>query len=233
MYEDRFLQVMRAATAKQLEVGLVAFAAHHEFPHMSAFVAIDQPSGVTAFESMWNFPEDEPEVSSEDAKADTVMQHCKHRSVPIAWDRMTYVQAGQVALWEKYSFGAGLASATHTGLGRHFCLSVQREWPLPSRRDHLTRMLCELQLVAALASEVAFRVMVEPDDPSAQVKLTPQELRCLQWTAAGLTAFEVGEKLNIAERTAVKHLHNAMHKLGCNNKHHAAMAAARVGLIAL
>jgi DNA-binding NarL/FixJ family response regulator len=41
----------------------------------------------------------------------------------------------------------------------------------------------------------------------------------------------VGAVLGITERTAVLHVSNAMHKLGCYNKHQAVLKALRLGLI--
>jgi len=48
----------------------------------------------------------------------------------------------------------------------------------------------------------------------------------------GKTAWEVGSIMNIAERTAVLHLQNSMHKLNCVNKHQAVLKALRLGLLA-
>ena len=45
----------------------------------------------------------------------------------------------------------------------------------------------------------------------------------------GKTAWEVGAILGITERTAVLHVNNAMHKLGCANKHQAVLKALRLG----
>jgi DNA-binding CsgD family transcriptional regulator len=47
----------------------------------------------------------------------------------------------------------------------------------------------------------------------------------------GKTAWEVGDVLGIAERTAVLHVSNATHKLGCVNKHQAVLKALRLGLL--
>jgi len=60
---------------------------------------------------------------------------------------------------------------------------------------------------------------------------TPREIEGLCWTMDGKTAWEVGEALGISERTAVLHINNAMHKLGCTNKHQAVLKALRLGLI--
>ena len=47
----------------------------------------------------------------------------------------------------------------------------------------------------------------------------------------GKTAWELGRILGIAEQTAVRHLYNASHKLGCVNKHQAVLKALRLELI--
>ena len=67
----------------------------------------------------------------------------------------------------------------------------------------------------------------DPDVPN----LTPREVESLRWTMEGKTAWEVGNILGISERTAVLHVNNAMHKLGCINKHQAVLKALRLGLI--
>ena len=58
----------------------------------------------------------------------------------------------------------------------------------------------------------------------------------LQATEEGETPLQreldnVGKILGISERTAVLHVNNAMHKLGCVNKHAAVLKALRLGLI--
>ena len=70
-------------------------------------------------------------------------------------------------------------------------------------------------------------VPLQPERPA----LTPRELEALRWTMDGKTAWEVGAILGISERTAVLHVNNAMHKLGCVNKHQAVLKALRLGLI--
>ena len=68
---------------------------------------------------------------------------------------------------------------------------------------------------------------MQPERPA----LTPRELEALRWTMDGKTAWEVGGVLGISERTAVLHINNAMHKLGCVSKHQAVLKALRLGLI--
>jgi DNA-binding CsgD family transcriptional regulator len=92
-------------------------------------------------------------------------------------------------------------------------------------------MVAALQLFAVHAQEAATRLVIpQLSDPSLP-SLTPRELETLRWTMEGKTAWEVANVLGISERTAVLHANNAMHKLGCVNKHQAVLKALRLGLI--
>jgi DNA-binding CsgD family transcriptional regulator len=95
----------------------------------------------------------------------------------------------------------------------------------------MTRIVAELQLFAVHAQDAAFRIFAPPAPPADAPSMTPRELEALRWTMDGKTAWEVGAIMNISERTAVLHLQNAMHKLGCINKHQAVLKAIRLGLL--
>ena len=90
--------------------------------------------------------------------------------------------------------------------------------------------MADLQLFAVYAQEAAQRVL-SPAAPVGRPKLTPRELEALRWTMEGKTAWELGAILGISERTAVLHVNNAMHKLGCASKHQAVLKALRLGLL--
>ena len=84
---------------------------------------------------------------------------------------------------------------------------------------------------AVHAQEAALRLLVPPSMQPERPALTPREMEALRWTMDGKTAWEVGAVLGITERTAVLHINNAMHKLGCVSKHQAVLKALRLGLI--
>jgi len=116
--------------------------------------------------------------------------------------------------------------------GRHLFIGVDRDQSLPCETSALTRMVADLQLFGVLTQEAALRVLLpESRSASAVEVLTPRELECLRWTMEGKTAWEVGKILSISEQTAVRHVNNATHKLGCINKHQAVLKALRLGLI--
>lgn len=53
------------------------------------------------------------------------------------------------------------------------------------------------------------------------VTLSPREYECLEWSAAGKSAWEIGQILGITRRTAVFHLDNARRKLRVSSLHQA------------
>lgn len=55
--------------------------------------------------------------------------------------------------------------------------------------------------------------------------LSKRERECLAWTSRGKTAWEIGEILNISERTVKVYLDTATRKLGSFSKHHAVVKA--------
>lgn len=63
--------------------------------------------------------------------------------------------------------------------------------------------------------------------------LTPRERECMQWTAAGKSAWEIGQILHISEPTVRFHLSNAFTRLGASNRIVAVVRAVRWGLISI
>jgi LuxR family quorum sensing-dependent transcriptional regulator len=61
--------------------------------------------------------------------------------------------------------------------------------------------------------------------------LTPREREVLKWIARGMSAWEIGETLNIGNRTVEGHAQMAFRKLGAANRAHAVAIAVRDRLI--
>jgi LuxR family quorum sensing-dependent transcriptional regulator len=62
-------------------------------------------------------------------------------------------------------------------------------------------------------------------------KLTPREAEVLTWVARGKSAWEIGEILQITQRTVDEHVQTAVRKLGAMNRTHAVALAIRDRLI--
>lgn len=70
-------------------------------------------------------------------------------------------------------------------------------------------------------------MMAEPPN------LTARELDCLQWMAAGKTAWEIGRILSISEAGANFHIGNLRSKFGVSKSSEVVLIALKLGLIKL
>jgi len=236
MLEGGYSAVMKARDRDEFRDEVVRFAQQLGFDTVAAVTVVEHGVAGTDFISVDNTPQAFSNTYRDPLlmRRDPVMQHCRRQSVPIIWDQQTYTGHGVGELWEEqaqFGFSTGIAMALHLPEGRHFVLGVDRDKPLPRNAGELQRVVADLQLFAVHAQEAAVRLLLpqhmQPERPS----LTPRELEALHWTMEGKTAWEVGTILGISERTAVMHVNNATHKLGCVNKHAAVLKALRLGLI--
>ncbi len=236
MLPGGYSAVLGAKDRDELRDQIVRFAQQLGFDMVAAVTVVEHGVAGTEFISIDNTPQAYASNFRDAAlmRRDPVMQHCRKQSVPIVWDQQTYTGQGMGELWEEqaqFGFNTGIAMALHLPEGRHFVLGVDRDKPLPANAVELQRVVADLQLFAVHAQEAALRLLLpEPMQPERPA-LTPRELEALHWTMEGKTAWEVGAILGISERTAVLHVNNAMHKLGCVSKHAAVLKALRLGLI--
>jgi DNA-binding CsgD family transcriptional regulator len=236
MLPGGYSSVLEAKDREAFRGEVVRFAQRLGFDTVAAVTVLDRGVAGTDFISVDNTPAEFAGIFRDAVmmRRDPVMQHCRRQSVPIIWDQQTYTGQGVGELWEeqaRFGLTTGIAMALHLPEGRHFVLGVDRDKPLPEDRAELQRVVADLQLFAVHAQEAALRLLVpQPLQPEKPL-LTPRELEALHWTMEGKTAWEVGAILGISERTAVLHVNNAMHKLGCVSKHAAVLKALRLGLI--
>ncbi|MDH0863058.1 autoinducer binding domain-containing protein [Mitsuaria sp. GD03876] len=238
MLQGGYQSVLEASSRDEFRSEITRFARGLEFERFSAILVVDHAIGNSDFIAVENAPDGFSDIFNDPrlGKRDPVMQHCKRQSVPIVWNQQTYVKNDAPELWEAqapFGYKVGISLALHLPEGRHFVLGVNRDEGLPTNPTALTRMVADLQLFAVHAVDAAMRLLLPtPTAPDVDTpRLTPRELECLHWTMEGKTAWEVGAILSITERTAVLHINNAMHKLGCTNKHQAVLKALRLGLI--
>ena len=236
MLPGGYSSVMEARNRNEFRDEVVRFTQKMGFETVSAITIIDHGLGKSEFINVDNTPEafNDTYSSATLQRQDPVMQHCRRQTVPIIWDQDTYLAHGAGDLWDQqagFGYRTGIAMALHMPEGRHFLLGVDRDQALPSDVDELQRIVADLQLFAVHAQEAALRLLVPTSMQPERPALTPRELEALRWTMEGKTAWEVGRVLGISERTAVLHINNATHKLGCVSKHQAVLKALRLGLI--
>lgn len=236
MLQGDYLSVLEARTEDEFRSTVIRFAHRLGFDTACAMVAVDRPSDKPEFLAVHNTPVAYLQTFDdlEFARGDPVAQHCRRSGVPIIWSQKTYLDRGAIERWEHqahFGYRSGIAMALHMPEGRHFMIGVDRDQDLPSDTAELTRLVADLQLFAVHAQDTALRVLVSDVNRPELPGLTPREVEVLRWTMEGKTTRELSAILAIGERTAVFHLQNAMHKLGCNSKHAAVLKALRLGLI--
>jgi DNA-binding CsgD family transcriptional regulator len=236
MIQGGFTSVLQVKNRDELLAEVVAFTRRLGFETVNATAVVDHFRSESQFIWVDNSPAAYRESfeNRDNMRRDPVTQHCKRNSVPIIWNQDTYTTVGQGQKWEEqahFGYRTGIALALHLPEGRHFFIAVDRDQPLPGSSAEVTRMVADLQLFAVHAQDAALRVLLPPSPQADIPNLTPRELEGLRWTMEGKTAWELGNILGISERTAVLHVNNATHKLGCVNKHQAVLKALRLGLI--
>lgn len=237
MFHERYLSVIEVCSADDFRRQVVKFSTSLGFDTVSATAVLDRSCTHTEFHTVDNMPAAYIDGFNDgmSAQTDPVMQHCKNSSLPILWNQSTYLAADRVNLWEEqasHGLKTGIALAIHLPEDRHFFIGVDKSRPIAKRVKRLTSIVADLQLFAIHAQDAAFRIFYpEVANHADALKLTPREVETLRWTMDGKTAYEVGEALNISERTAVFHLRNAMKKLKCGSKHQAVLKAMRLRLL--
>lgn len=83
-----------------------------------------------------------------------------------------------------------------------------------------------------LLSEIRNGTLTTVDAPTAKEAppITARELEILQLVADGLSNRQIGHRLSITEGTVKNHVHNALEKLGLDNRIQAASYIVRQGL---
>jgi DNA-binding CsgD family transcriptional regulator len=236
MLPSSYSTLLQSHTRDEFKAEVIRAAQRLGFDTVSAMTVVDHAANSSEFIVVDNTPAGFKAIfdSPKSQQRDPVMSHCREQSAPIVWNQETYVLKDAGELWEEqqvFGYRNGIAMALHLPDRHHFFLGVDRHSDLPSDPHQMQRLISDVQLFTVYALDVAMRVLVpkplQPDKPG----LTPREVEVLRWTMEGKTAWEVGKILNIAERTAVLHISNAMRKLECQSKHLAVLKALRLGLI--
>ncbi|MCE7508327.1 LuxR family transcriptional regulator [Alloalcanivorax xenomutans] len=159
-------------------------------------------------------------------RMDPIVEHCRHHTVPVLW-RNLFVNDNQ-------RFFVDQARTHGLKQGITFPIHATGEWGLLSFNWHCAHhdddfvdrsALLLGQLFASHALEGLRRIQASKRDTAAEAALTQREKQCLLWAAEGKTAWETGQILDIAPRTVVYHLNNAVAKLDASNRTQAAVKA--------
>jgi len=171
-------------------------------------------------------------------RIDPVISHCHDRAVPLTWQEAQRHQA-RVVDPQLHKVRRLFNEAREAGLGSGISIPLHGPgvtWGLMSyaspnleERDFVA-LLPELHLMAHFVHEAARRIGRATVGETLPT-LTRRERECLAWAAAGKTRWEIGQVLNISERTVIFHLQNATQKLGVSGRQAAIARAVQLGLV--
>lgn len=237
LHERRCLDVLHATSVSDFKRQVVTYIQDLGFSTFGAMVVTDHSPTLREFQIVNNAPEAylDDFGNKTHTLIDPVLQHCKHSSSPLVWDRRHYSGPDTSLLWdlqEPYGYRSGLALGMHTGRGRHFVFGAN--WAIDRCADvHHFKAIAEDVLDFAQHAQAAAFELTCPSkpDPESNWLLSREELETLRWTTDGLTSWEVGARMALSERNVTLLLSRAIQKLGCSSKYEAGLRAIRLGLI--
>jgi DNA-binding CsgD family transcriptional regulator len=215
---------------------MIDFAHGMDFPIFSAVLMIEHAGEDPEYHYIGNRPPDFEAASDKSlVKIDPVVSQLRRSPIPFVYDQKFYVEAGAPELWEiaaPYGYRTGISVGLRLPGNRQLLLGLDRERDLPTDDDRVMRLLADLQMLAVHCQDAAQRFIGVPLAAPEVPSLSKRELEVLRWTKEGMTAWEVGDKLNISEPTVKFHLKKTFAKLQVPSKHLAVLKAIALGLIA-
>jgi LuxR family quorum-sensing system transcriptional regulator SolR len=170
-------------------------------------------------------------VEGDYLRSDPTVAHAKTSARPVIWSDSVFANAQ--ALWDDardHRLHVGWAQPTHDLKGVAGMLTLARESG-PIGDAELRRNIIRMSWLAQAAHETLAQLVDSRPNAAPQVDLTEREREVLRWTADGKTSGEIGDILNLAERTVNFHVNNAMAKLGTANKTATVLRAAMLRLL--
>lgn len=237
LLSDAFEAMQGAKTSDELRVEMERFAKEMGFERFTYALRISAPSLTPQKFILSGYPQEwvERYVAKSYFEVDPVVLHCQHSSLPVVWDEHSQEGVGKTKeFWEEArSFGlkSGLSFVVHEQPGVSGIFSLARDRTLDLEGQDLAALIGRAQIFASLLHHAVARIDLPRLLPQSAVTLTARERECLKWAADGKTAWEIGQILDITERTVIFHINNVTQKLGAVNKTQAIVRALGLKLL--
>ena len=160
---------------------------------------------------------------------------------PLPWKKIAARYSKPFAKAGQFGLGTGVSCSVHGPRGQWSLTSFALARGGPSAERHVLTALPDCQLVACAIHYTAARIARRgldsvtlsrrPEGAPDRI-LSDRERQCLLQSASGKTILEIGQALQISERTVAFHLSNVRRKLGAANSRHAVTKAFSLKLIA-
>jgi LuxR family quorum sensing-dependent transcriptional regulator len=163
-------------------------------------------------------------------RVDPVVRKCRHTVNPFEWSEAPYDAEHEPGAAEVMRRAADFRMSRGFVVPIHGLTGYEAGVSLGGvHLDLNARSKPALHLMAMYGFE-RIRRLLDPR-PAPPSLLTPREREAIVWASQGKSAWEIGEILNITQRTAEEHLATAGRKLGAVNRTHAVAIAIRLRII--
>lgn len=162
-------------------------------------------------------------------RIDPILKAATVSFLPFRWSDFPATTTSRKLMEEAAEAGLrqGVIIPIHGPAGDLFCVSAATDQP-----DEVSGVPLSLLRLFAVQYQSAL-LALQPEPPTVDVpRLSRREIECLSYCAIGKTSWEVGQILDISEKTVDFHLGNAMAKLGATTRILAVVKAIRLGIIA-
>lgn len=162
---------------------------------------------------------------------DPTVAHGMKSVAPVVWSESLF--EGCPGMWEDaraHGLKVGWAQSSYAPTGAAGLLTLARSHDALTSAE-LRRNASQLAWFVQSAHEGMARLVAAKSPQMQTTPLTSREIEVLAWTADGKTSSEVGQIMNITERTVNFHVNNSLEKLGVVNKTACVVKAVMLGLL--
>jgi len=185
----------------------------------------------TNYSPAWRTKYDNEEME----QVDPTVSHCATKSTPLIWSPEIFLQRRQKEVYEEacgYGLRSGVTLPIHGvngEVGMLCCVSDTR--PDENFVSNALHNMATLSLLRDFICETAVQFMTQPAKVEPMVTLTPRELECIKWSAAGKSSWDIAHILNCSEAAVNFHFSNIRRKFNTPSRHQAVVRAIRMGII--
>jgi DNA-binding CsgD family transcriptional regulator len=237
---DVLARIARAETVDMLTAAVTEVSRELGFEHWIYGALV--PTTPTRFEQfvLNGYPQDwrQHYLDQGYTFVDPTVKYARAHVVPTLWDSLgesktlnvNDVAIGRRLFGEARDFGLakGLSVPLH-GLG---CSFAMMSYAARDPRHPIVEstVQAEAMLLAGYVHQSASALLFGSRLRETKA-LSIRERECLKWAAEGKSGWDIGQLLNITERTVVFHLHNACQKLSVATRQQAVAKAMVLGLL--
>jgi len=168
---------------------------------------------------------------------DPTVIHCARKSIPLIWSPDIFSTQKQKEMYEaacSYGLRSGVTLPIHGAQGELGILCfVTDTKPGKCFQQEAHRMLPELSYLRDVIFETSLRFIRSSKSWEKSPSITPRELECIKWCAAGKSSWEIAKIFHRSESAVNLHFSNLRRKFSVSSRQQVVVKAMRYGLIHL